>query len=107
MNKKLIALAVAGASQPAAAQSFTPDAVDMAAAKREAKVVWYTSTPVEAAQKIATLFESQAGIHVELFRSGGSAILRRFGALADRVSFYYLGSARIDWTPIVGQLQQG
>lgn len=34
-------------------------------------------------------------------------ILRRYGGLADRVSFYYLGAARLDWTPIVRQLQQG
>ncbi len=54
------------------------DAVDMAAAKQEGKVVWYTSTPIKTAQKLTELFEKQTGIHVELFRSGGSAILRRF-----------------------------
>ncbi|MFN0027190.1 MAG: TIGR03617 family F420-dependent LLM class oxidoreductase [Acidimicrobiales bacterium] len=32
-------------------------------------------------------------------------ILRRYGNLADRVSFYYLGQAHIDWKPIVGELQ--
>ncbi len=69
----LVALA-----QPALAQGFVPDPVDLDAAKREGKVVWYTSTPVEAAQKIANLFQAETGIHVELFRSGGSAILRRF-----------------------------
>jgi iron(III) transport system substrate-binding protein len=52
--------------------------VDTAAAKKEGKVTWYTSTPIKTAQKIADLFERQTGIHVELFRSGGSAILRRF-----------------------------
>jgi iron(III) transport system substrate-binding protein len=52
--------------------------LDMAAAKREGKLSWYTSTPVEAAQKIAKLFEDETGIKVQLFRSGGSAILRRF-----------------------------
>lgn len=54
------------------------DPVDMAAAKAEGKVVWYTSTPVATAQKLAKLFEDQTGIHVELFRSGGSAVIRRF-----------------------------
>jgi iron(III) transport system substrate-binding protein len=65
---------------PASAQPkpFTPDTVDMAAAKKEGAVTWYTSTPVEVAQKIATLFQQQTGIKVELFRSGGSAVLRRF-----------------------------
>ncbi|HEY7551920.1 MAG TPA: ABC transporter substrate-binding protein [Hyphomicrobiaceae bacterium] len=52
--------------------------VDVAAAKKEGKVVWYTSTPIETAQKIARLFEGKTGIRVEMFRSGGSAILRRF-----------------------------
>jgi len=34
-------------------------------------------------------------------------ILRRYGDLADRVSFYYLGAARIDWKPVVAELQAG
>ena len=68
----LIALAVA----PAAA--FTPDPVDLAAAKKEGGITWYTSTPVAQAQKIAGLFQAETGIKVELFRSGGSAVLRRF-----------------------------
>lgn len=67
-------LVALGLAAPAAAQ----DAADMAAAKREGKISWYTSTPVEAAQKIAKLFEDETGIKVQLFRSGGSAILRRF-----------------------------
>jgi iron(III) transport system substrate-binding protein len=63
------------AAEPAA---LTPDKADMAAAKREGTVTWYTSTPVEAAQKIGKLFEDQTGLKVQLFRSGGSAVLRRF-----------------------------
>ena len=54
------------------------DAVDADKAKAEGKVVWYTSTPIEQAQKIVALFQKQTGIQVELFRSGGSAILSRF-----------------------------
>lgn len=50
----------------------------MARAKEEGTVVWYTSTPIEQANKLARLFEEETGIKVELFRSGGSAILRRF-----------------------------
>jgi iron(III) transport system substrate-binding protein len=68
----LIALMVT----PAAA--FTPDPVDLAAAKKEGGITWYTSTPVAQAQKIAGLFQAETGIKVELFRSGGSAVLRRF-----------------------------
>jgi len=54
------------------------DAVDLDAARREGKVVWYTSLPIALSQKLAGLFEQKTGIKVELFRSGGSAILRRF-----------------------------
>jgi iron(III) transport system substrate-binding protein len=73
-----VAAMLAGSS--AWAQS---DSVDVAAAKREGKVVWYTSTPIEAAQKIAKLFEDGTGIRVELFRSGGSAVIRRFAQEMD------------------------
>jgi iron(III) transport system substrate-binding protein len=58
--------------------AFTPDPVDLAAAKKEGGVTWYTSTPVAQAQKIAAMFQAETGIKVELFRSGGSAVLRRF-----------------------------
>ncbi len=64
-------LALAGAAQ-------AQDSVDVAKAKAEGKVVWYTSTPIAQAQKIVELFQQQYGINVELFRSGGSAILSRF-----------------------------
>ncbi len=67
-------LAVAGLMPPALAQ----DAVDAAKAKAEGKVVWYTSTPIDEAQKIVDLFRKETGIAVELFRSGGSQILSRF-----------------------------
>jgi iron(III) transport system substrate-binding protein len=72
-------LVLAGGFGPAIAA----DTVDMAAAKREGKIVWYTSVPIETAQKIANLFEQKNGIKVELFRSGGSNILRRFQQEAD------------------------
>jgi iron(III) transport system substrate-binding protein len=61
-----------------AGNASAQDAVDTAKAKAEGKVVWYTSTPLPQAQKIANLFEKETGIKVELFRSGGSAVLRRF-----------------------------
>jgi iron(III) transport system substrate-binding protein len=69
-----VALATGAGAQP----GFTPDPVDLTAAKREGSVTWYTSTPVATAQKIAAMFQEQTGIRVELFRSGGSAVLRRF-----------------------------
>ena len=73
------ALALATGVRPALAA----DVVDMAAAKKEGKVVWYCSVPVATAQKVANMFEQATGIKVELFRSGGSNILRRFQQEAD------------------------
>ena len=58
--------------------AFAQDAPDVAAAKREGKVVWYSSTPIAQANEIAQMFQAEYGIEVDLFRSGGSAILRRF-----------------------------
>lgn len=71
------ALTLAGGVQPSFAQTAN-QVVDMAAAKKEGKVVWYCSVPIATAQQIANLFQTKTGINVELFRSGGSAILRRF-----------------------------
>lgn len=71
----LVLILLLAFSVPARAAS---DPVDMAAAKAEGSVRWYTSTPVATAQNIANLFEKETGIKVELFRSGGSAILSRF-----------------------------
>jgi iron(III) transport system substrate-binding protein len=62
----------------AAQSTQAADKVDVVAAKKEGTVSWYTSTPIKTAQKLAALFEKETGVHVELFRSGGSAILRRF-----------------------------
>jgi iron(III) transport system substrate-binding protein len=74
MPRTLVALLALFWLTPACAQ----DAVDAAKAKAEGKVVWYTSTPVEEAQKIGELFRQETGIPVEVFRSGGSQILSRF-----------------------------
>jgi len=73
-----LTLAVLALLVPIGAIAQTSDSVDMAAARREGSVTWYTSTPVAQAQKIANLFQAETGIKVELFRSGGSAVLRRF-----------------------------
>jgi iron(III) transport system substrate-binding protein len=61
-----------------AAPAFAQDTVDVAKAKAEGNVVWYTSTPLIQGQKINALFEKQYGIKVDMFRTGGSAVLRRF-----------------------------
>ena len=69
---------IAGALLASLTPALAGDPFDLEAAKKEGKIVWYTSTPIETAQKIANLFQERTGIKVELFRSGGSAILRRF-----------------------------
>ena len=72
----LVLLALAA---PALARTaFVPDPVDLTAARKEGAVTWYTSTPIAPAQKIANLFQAETGIKLELFRSGGSAVVRRF-----------------------------
>jgi iron(III) transport system substrate-binding protein len=58
-------------------QRFMPDRADADAAKREGTLSWYTSTPVELAQQLATKFEQETGIKVQLLRSGGQAVLSR------------------------------
>jgi iron(III) transport system substrate-binding protein len=79
LMRTIKALAVGAAASVVLCQmAAAADAVDAAAAKQEGKVAWYTSTPIETANKLAKMFEGQTGIKVEMFRSGGSAILSRF-----------------------------
>src|SRR5688572_32930657 len=78
MRRLGIVMGLAGMMLGTVASTYGQDAVDIDAAKREGKVVWYTSTPIEQGQKIADMFQKEYGIKVEMFRSGGSAILRRF-----------------------------
>lgn len=60
------------------AAAATAETVDIAAAKKEGKVVLYTSAPLSAAQQVANSFQQKYGIQVELFRTGGVNVLRRF-----------------------------
>lgn len=63
---------------PASGQEFKPDPIDEAAAKKEGSVTWYTSTPVAAGQYIANEFQKKTGIKVEMLRTGGQNVIRRF-----------------------------
>jgi iron(III) transport system substrate-binding protein len=72
------AVLAAGAALGVPGMARAADTVDLEAAKREGKVTLYTSAPIAAAQKFATTFEQKFGIKVELFRSGGTEVLRRF-----------------------------
>ena len=73
----VLGLGVAMMSQ-AGAQAFTPDRADRAAAIREGTVSWYTSTPFPTVQYLVDRFTQDTGIKVQLLRSGGEAVIRRF-----------------------------
>jgi iron(III) transport system substrate-binding protein len=76
MIRRLIAFAVVAllwSVPPVAAQDARVDA-----AKKEGKVVWYTSLVLPSAEKVAKLFEAQyPGIKVEVHRTGSQRILQR------------------------------
>jgi iron(III) transport system substrate-binding protein len=72
------ALVLPGFFQSGFIRPAMAETVDVAAAKREGKVTLYTSAPIAAAQKVANAFQAKYGITVELFRSGGTQVLRRF-----------------------------
>jgi iron(III) transport system substrate-binding protein len=78
VSVKRVVRAVALIGLVGSSTAYAQDAVDVAKAKAEGKVIWYTSTPIGQGQKIIAAFEQATGIQVEMFRSGGSAILRRF-----------------------------
>jgi len=69
----VIALTVALSSVGAAAQDARVEA-----ARKEGKVVWYTSLALPSAEKVARLFEAAyPGIKVEVQRTGSQRILQR------------------------------
>src|SRR5215469_15890591 len=60
------------------ASSVTPALID--AAKKEGKVVWYTSLDLPAAEKVARAFEAKyAPIAVRVERTGGERVFQRVG----------------------------
>src|ERR1043166_3882126 len=77
-SRRTVLAGAAAFARPAFVRPASAQTVDVAAAKREGKVTLYTSAPIAAAQKIANAFQSKYGITVELFRSGGTQVLRRF-----------------------------
>jgi iron(III) transport system substrate-binding protein len=79
----LVLLVAAILCGPASGQEFKPDPIDEAAAKKEGSVTWYTSTPVAAGQYIANEFQKKTGIKVEMLRTGGQNVIRRFLQEAD------------------------
>src|SRR5262245_18808250 len=78
LTRRRLITGAAPLALPDFVRSANAETVDLAAAKKEGKVVLYTSAPMGAAQKVANAFQQKYGITVELFRSGGTQVLRRF-----------------------------
>ena len=69
----MLVLASLACAMPAAAQDARVEA-----ARKEGKVVWYTSLALTSAEKVAKLFETRyPGIKVEVHRTGSQRILQR------------------------------
>src|ERR1043166_1860183 len=67
---------VVSAAPPA--EAVTPALIE--AAKREGKVVWYTSIDLAVAEKIAKSFEARyPGVAVRVERSGAECVFQRIG----------------------------
>jgi iron(III) transport system substrate-binding protein len=65
-------------AQAPAAESVTPALID--AAKKEGKVVWYTSVDLPLAEKVAKAFEAKyPGIATRVERSGAERVFQRIG----------------------------
>jgi iron(III) transport system substrate-binding protein len=71
-------LALAIAASLAAATGAGAQDARLEAAKKEGKVVWYTSLALSSAEKVAKLFEAAyPGVKVEVHRTGSQRILQR------------------------------
>jgi iron(III) transport system substrate-binding protein len=74
----LTAIGFALGAMPVATQAFTPDQADRVAAVKEGTLSWYTSTPFPLVQQLADKFTEETGVKVQILRSGGEAVIRRF-----------------------------
>src|SRR5213596_2240686 len=65
-------------AQAPAAETVTPALIE--AAKKEGKVVWYTSVDLPLAEKVGKAFETKyPGIAVRVERSGAERVFQRIG----------------------------
>ena len=58
-------------------ESITPQLIE--AAKKEGKVVWYTSIDLAVAEKISGAFKDKFGIQVQVERTGAERVFQRIG----------------------------
>jgi iron(III) transport system substrate-binding protein len=74
------ALGSSTAAMAQAPQPYEPDAQMIEAAKKEGKVVWYTSTDLSISQKMAAEFEKKyPGVKAQVERAGAERVFQRLG----------------------------
>src|SRR5215217_149897 len=72
------AFATSVRAQAPAAEAVTPALIE--AAKKEGKVVWYTSVDLPLAEKVGKAFEAKyPGVAVRVERSGAERVFQRIG----------------------------
>src|SRR3978361_2439067 len=59
------------------AETITPQLIE--AAKKEGKVVWYTSIDLSVSEKIGAAFKAKFGIDVRAERTGAERVFQRIG----------------------------
>ena len=73
-----LGLAIPAVAQPPRPEAMKIDPAKVEAAKKEGKIVWYTSLVLPSAEKVAKLFETAyPGLKVEVHRTGSQRILQR------------------------------
>src|SRR3954470_1683408 len=83
VKSAVAALAIAAALVPGVASAQAPAPYDatpqlVAAAQKEGKVVWYSATDVQVAERLARAFEAKyPGVKVQVERSGAERIFQR------------------------------
>ena len=85
MTRRVLALVAAPGRRRARHRPPLAQDARLEAAKKEGKVVWYTSLALPSAEKVAKLFEAAyPGIKVEVHRTGSERILAARDAGAAR-----------------------
>ena len=69
--------ATAARAEAPPAEAITPQLIE--AAKKESKVVWYTSIDLSVSEKIAGSFKAKYGVEVRVERTGAERVFQRIG----------------------------